>query len=755
MENKEQVLDRRRLPVRLDDDDDDDEIDLLQLWRTIWQRKWSIASLVIIVVMLTALVVLSITPIYRAVATLLIEQKAAKVVSIEQVYGLEGTGNEYLQTQFELLRSRSLAERVVRQLKLTTHPEFDPRQQPEPLIDIKSIFAGLSLAKALPVTLPEDLEEGVDPTEAEIFDQVTRAFMERINVEPQGKTQMVKVEVDMADAGMAAQAANALAKGFIESQLEASMEMSMTATNWMNSRLGELRGKLKEAEDRLQAYREQENLVDVQGVATVTANELSLTGDRMIDARRQRAEAESQYRQVQSMRGGGWEKLATVPAVLGHPLIQQFKAEEARARAKVEELSKRYGPRHPSMESARTELKAATASLRGQVEQIVAGIERNYQLAMANESSLRASFEANKSQIQNISRKEFRLRELQREVDTNRALYDTFMNRLKETSATSDLETANARIVDQATVPTDPVKPRKSLIVGVAGLLALFVGIGIALLLEALNNTFKSTEDVESKLNLPVLGILPLVKGKTERGRIARLFQTNTDKGFAESVRTIRTSLVLAGMDNPHKRIVVTSSIPGEGKTSVAANLAFALAQMGDKVLLVDADMRRPTLAKSFDQPVGTPGLANLIAGTARLEDCLRRIDGVDLLTAGTVPPNPLELLSSPRFEKLLEALSGHYARIIIDSPPTQAVSDAIVLGTLADALIYVVKSEATAAPLVVKGVGQLLQNNAPVTGVVLNRVDIKKAQKYGYSYGGYYDYYGYSGHHRAEPSAS
>lgn len=755
MENKEQVLDRRRLPVRLDDDDDDDEIDLLQLWRTIWQRKWSIASLVIIVVMLTALVVLSITPIYRAVATLLIEQKAAKVVSIEQVYGLEGTGNEYLQTQFELLRSRSLAERVVRQLKLTTHPEFDPRQQPEPLIDIKGIFAGLSLAKALPVTLPEDLEEGVDPTEAEIFDQVTRAFMERINVEPQGKTQMVKVEVQMADAGMAAQAANALAKGFIESQLEASMEMSMTATNWMNSRLGELRGKLKEAEDRLQAYREQENLVDVQGVATVTANELSLTGDRMIDARRQRAEAESQYRQVQSMRGGGWEKLATVPAVLGHPLIQQFKAEEARARAKVEELSKRYGPRHPSMESARTELKAATASLRGQVEQIVAGIERNYQLAMANESSLRASFEANKSQIQNISRKEFRLRELQREVDTNRALYDTFMNRLKETSATSDLETANARVVDQATVPTHPVKPRKSLIVGVAGLLALFVGIGIALLLEALNNTFKSTEDVESKLNLPVLGILPLVKGKTERGRIARLFQTNTDKGFAESVRTIRTSLVLAGMDNPHKRIVITSSIPGEGKTSVAANLAFALAQMGDKVLLVDADMRRPTLAKSFDQPVGTPGLANLIAGTARLEDCLRRIDGVDLLTAGTVPPNPLELLSSPRFEKLLEALSGHYARIIIDSPPTQAVSDAIVLGTLADALIYVVKSEATAAPLVVKGVGQLLQNNAPVTGVVLNRVDIKKAQKYGYSYGGYYDYYGYSGHHRAEPSAS
>lgn len=744
MENTEQALERRWTPPRVSDEDDD-EIDLLQLWHTVWRRKWSIATLVVIVVMLTALVVLSITPIYRAVATLLIEQKAAKVVSIEQVYGLEGTGNEYLETQFELLRSRSLAERVVRQLSLTTHPEFDPRQQPEPLIDFGALLTHFDLGKLAPVTLPEDLEEGVDPTEAQIFDQVTRAFMQRINIAPQRKTQMVRIEVDMADARTATRAANALATGFIESQLEARMEMSMSATNWMNSRLGELRSKLKDAEDRLQTYREEEDLVDVQGVATVTASELSLTGDRMIDARRQRAEAESQYRQVQSMRDGGWQKLATVPAVLGHPLIQQFKAEEARARAKVEELSKRYGARHPTMQGAQTELSAATASLRGQVEQIVAGIERNYQLAVANERSLRASFDANKEQIQDISRKEFRLRELQREVDTNRALYDTFMSRLKETAATSDLDSANARVVDEATVPTIPVKPRKTLIVAIAGMLALFAGIGLALLLEALNNTFKSTDDVESKLNLPVLGILPLVKGRIERARLARLFQTNTDKGFAESVRTIRTSLVLAGMDSPHKRIVVTSSIPGEGKSSVCANLAFALAQMGDHVLLVDGDMRRPTLAKSFELPVGTPGLANLIAGTAKLDECIKHIDGIDLLSAGTVPPNPLELLSSPRFVKLMEALSSHYKRIIIDSAPTQAVSDAIVLGTMADALIYVVKSESTATPLVVKGVGQLLQNNAPVTGIVLNQVDVKKAKKYGYGYGGYYDYYGYS----------
>ncbi len=742
MESTAQTNDRN--PPVLRQDDSDDEIDLLKLWNSLWRRKWSIASLVLTVMMVAALAVLVVTPIYRAAATLLIEQKAAKVVSIEQVYGLDGMGNEYLQTQFELLKSRALAERVVRQLNLTTHPEFDPRQQPEPLIDLSWLRSALNFHKVVPVTLPGDLEDEEALSEAEIFDEVVKQFMEVTSVSQQGKSQLVTISVEMADPRTAALAANALANGFIESQLEATMEMSATATNWMNSRLGELRARLKEAEDRLQSFREAENLVDIDGVSTIVAGELSLTADRMIDARRQRAEAESQYRQVQAMRSGGWERLATIPAVLGHPLIQQFKADEAKAKAKVEELSRRYGARHPAMEGARSELNAASASLRGQVEQIVAGIERNYQLAVANENSLRSSFNANKAQIQQISAKEFRLRELQREVEANRALYDTFMTRLKETSATADLDTANARIVDPAVVPSEPVKPKKTLIVLIAGLLALFAGVGLTLLLDALNNTFKSTEEIEGKLNIPVLGILPLLK-KKERSEIAHLFQEGQNKPFCEAIRTIRTGVVLSAMDNAHKVIVITSSIPGEGKSTVSANLAFALGQV-EKVLLIDADLRRPTLAKNFDFPVGTPGLANLIANTAKLEDCLREVNGISMLCAGTVPPNPLELLSSQRFAKAMEYLKSKSDRIIIASPPTQAVSDAMVLSTFANALIYVIKSDSTAIPLVEKGVGQLLQNNAPVTGIVLNQVDVKKAQKYGYSYGGYYDYYGYSG---------
>ena len=730
-----------------------DAPDMLQMWQTIWRRKWSILTLMLIIMMATALGTYAITPTYRASATLLIEKKKTNVVSIEQVYGTEGAGNEYLETQFALLKSRALAERVVRKLDLTTHSEFDPRQQAEPLIDIGNLLDSIKLAQAIPATLPEDLlEEAPAPSEAQIFDAVIRDFMARISIEPVGKSQLVKVQVDMADPELATQAANALANGFIEAQLEASMDMSLMASTWMNNRMGELRTKLKEAEGRLQAFRERENLVDIGGVASVSAAELSATSDRMIDARRQRAEAQSQYRQVESMRSGGWKKLATIPAVLGHPLIQQFKADEARARAKVDELSKRYGSRHPALEAARSDLSAASASLRGQVEQIVAGIERNYQLAVANENSLRASVESNKAQIQKISRKEFEVRELMREVEANRILYETFVTRLKETTATADLESANARVVDPAVLPSAPIRPMKGLIVGLSGILALVCSVGITLLLQILNNTFKSIEEVENKLNLPVLGILPLIKNR-QRSQIAHLFSRDEDKSFSESIRTIRTALVLSGMSGPHRILVVTSSLPGEGKSTVAANLAYAFGQM-ERVLLIDADLRRPTLAKNFKFPVGTPGLANLIAGTAKIDDCIKSIEGIDMMCAGAVPPNPLELLSSERFAKLIEQLKSRYDRVIIDSPPIQAVSDATILATHADAQIYVIKSESTPVPLAQKGIGQLLQTNSPVTGVVLNQVDVKRAQKHGYHYGGYYDYYGYTTPQKADAKA-
>ncbi|HBB77913.1 GumC family protein [Stutzerimonas nitrititolerans] len=709
--------------------DDSDFIDLKKIWHAVWSRKWGIVLLVAVVAVLMAVLLSRMTPIYKAVTSVIIEVKGTPVVSFQPANAPTEV-SEYLQTQLSLIQSRGVAEKVVRDLELTEHPEFDLRQQPGPLIDIGGMLDAIMGEE------PEPL------TEAQIMDHATQVFMDRTTVWVEGKSQLVYLSVAMADKLMAAQAANHLATSYIEAQLEAKVEMSMTAASWMNTRLVDLRQNLKDSEDRLQAYLDAEGLVDMDGVGTISANELSLTGDRMIDARRQRAEAESQFRQVESMRDQGWERLASVPAVLGHPLIQQFKADRAHARSRVEDLSRRYGDRHPAMQSARSDLNAATASLRQQVEQVVASIERSYQLAVANENSLRASFNDNKEQIQDISRKEFKVRDLQREVEANRALYDTFMTRLQETTATSDLSSTNARIVDEAIPPAQASEPNTKLFMVVALFLALVVGIAQAIIREILDNTFKSSDEVETKLNLPVMGIVPQVP-RNLRKQVSHLFQRNEEKRFCEAIRTIRTNITLTEGNQPRQVLVVTSTAPGEGKSSVSANLAFAMGQL-NRVLLIDADLRRATLDQTFEFAPGTPGLANLIGGNAKLDDCIRSVGNVDMISAGTVPSNPLELLSSPRFAKLLEAVKGRYDRIIIDSPPSQAVSDAAVLSILADAVIYVIKSESTLIPHAQKGVAQLLQSNAPVAGVVLNHVDVEKAKRNG-QFRGYYDHYGYS----------
>lgn len=709
--------------------DDEDVLDLLSLWNVLWRAKWMILALVLASCAATALVLQWTTPRYTATATLVVAERSPQVLAFQQLFDQGGHGQEYLQTQLALLQSRALAERVVRELSLTEHPLFAAPEPAEPWVDWRAW---------LPEKLPDWLSQWLAADEPSPADDnarvraVARALAETVSTHYIGKSQLIAVNVELPDPELAARAANALAEGFIASQLDSNMTRSLSAAEWMNKRLLELQDNLRAAENRLQAYREAEGLVDLDGVNTISANELTLTGSKMIDARRERAEAESQYRQVQAL-DGDLERLASVPAVLGHPLIQQFKAERARAQARVDELSRRYGPRHPSMIAAQTELNAATASLHSQVQQVVAGIERKYQLAAANERSLRESFDLNKTQIQDISRKEFRLRELQREVDSNRVLYETFLARLKETAATSDINSANAQVVDHAVTPMAPSKPRKGLILGIAALVAAVLGVALAFLREALDNTFRTSEDVESRIDVPLLGVVPLV-APGSRARLAHLFRTSEDLRFCEAIRTLRTALVLSDLDRPRQTVLVTSSLADEGKSTVAVNLAFSMAHI-ERTLLVEADLRNPSLAAHFNLPARTPGLADLIAGRGRLEDCLHQVGKLTMLPAGNVPTNPQELLSSPRLGRILQALAGRYQRIIIDSPPSQVVSDALLLAKLSQALIYVIHAESTPIPLVQKGIGRLLRSRAPVLGVVLNQYDLAKAGRYGKPY--------------------
>ena len=708
----------------------EDVIDLSLYWSIIMIRKWKIIVFVGATTLLAALFSLSMERVYRASTTVLIESDQAKIVSIEDVYGVNTTGKEYFLTQFEILKSRQLPERVVKRLELTKHPLFDPRQEDESF----SLTGLLTDSKK------------VATTDEEVFQIVVSRFHEGLSVSPVRNTQLAKIIFESSDPKLAALVTNTLAEEYIDSHLEAKLQVTVQAAGWLSGRLVELRNTLQESERKLQAYRESEGLVDVKGVQTLSADELEELTQRLADASQNRSEAETLYRQVQRLGDEpAYEDLIGIPLILLHPLVQNMREEQGRADRRVAELRKRYGPKHPKMIAAESNAEQAKLQLQYQAARVANGIETDYRGAIQTERTIKAQMDGAKRRVQGVNRKEFKLSELQRDVESNRQLYDMFLTRTKETGEAGGLQSAHARVVDRAIPPRHPIKPRKSLIVMLAMAVSTLIGVMLAFLFESFNKTVRTPDDIEEKLGLPMLGFLPLEASNKSKLPFEG-FSLSARGGFSEAIRTVRTALMLSSIDEPHKVTVVTSSIPGEGKSTVALNLARALGQV-EKVLLIDADMRRPTMSRVIDLPRESAGLSNLVAGTASLEDVIYRMDDyeVDVLPSGVIPNNPLELISSKRFSGLLDELKEGYDRIIVDSAPAHAVSDVLVLSQAADAVVYVIKADSTSSDIVLKGLDSLRDVNAPVVGCVLNHVDIRKSNRYGSYYKGYYQNYGYA----------
>ena len=713
-------------------------IDLTHYWNVIRRQAKKIIALSVVVTVIAVLVALVMTPVYRSTVTILIEAEEAKILSIEEVYGLSGQSSEYFLTQFEILKSRELARRVVRDLNLVNSPEFNPYHEAnEKSFSLKSMLFG----------------EGEPPTEEQIFEKTTDSFWSAVTVSPVRKTQLVKVSVDAKSADMAAKAANALAQAYIESQLEAKVNLTQQAAGWLSDRLGGLKEKLDDSERKLQKYREDNNLVDLQGVSTLVSKEIDQITQSLVSARTKRIELEGAYKQLRSLDDTSYENLSSMPAIVNNPLVVRLRESETEAELKVSELSKRYGPLHPRMIAAQSDLTAVRESMHVQMSRIANSIENDFKVARTKEQSLQQALEEAKVRARGLNRTEFQLNEYTREVESNRNLYDTFFNRIRETTATGDLQTANARVIDPAVTPKLPVKPNKKLIVVLAMVVSVMFGVALAFLLDALDSTIKNAGDVDRKLGVSLLGLLPLVKRKKEdvpesdvqADSLVRAFSQNMDGSFTEAFRTLRTSLTLAGLEHPANVLLVTSSVPGEGKTTTSTNLAEAFGQM-EKTLLIDADMRRPTVAKKLALTGNGLGLSSAVAYPDTLEECIHHVEelGIDVMSSGPVPPNPLELLASKNFRHLLDTLKERYQRIIIDSAPMHAVSDALYLSTLTDGVVYVVKADSTKDKLVKSGVDRLSDSNARVLGIALNQVNVEKEARYGdhySSYGGAYSY--------------
>ncbi|UCV13954.1 GumC family protein [Quatrionicoccus australiensis] len=714
-----------------DPEDLQDKLDIVEYWRSITKRKVPIIAFALAVALLAAVVVFVMTPVYRSTVTVLIEANKSKVVTIEDVYSGITQNREYFQTQVEIIKSREVAIKSIIKAKLWENEEFDPRPKADSWVSSLLVNVGFA-----------DDQSKKEWTDIALAEAVYGNFSKKLTIEPIRLSQLAKISFESNSPELSTRIANTVAEMYIESDLEARYKMTKQASTWLQERLASLKSKLDESERGLQNYREKEGIVDIKNAAQSGAGkQIEEVTQRLVETRMKRAEAENAYNQIKMAAKGA--DLSSLPAVIRNPIVAEARKQELEAERRLSEAAQRYGAEHPKYLQAEGEMKAARDNTRRQVDNVVQSVTREYEAARGTEKALEGIMASARGSVQNINRKEFELSVLEREVDANRQMYDMFMKRAKETNVAGDLQSAVARVVDAAVIPDRPVKPQKLQIIMIAFVLGLFIGVLSALLLDRLDNTLKTTEDVESKLKQPLLTTLPLLaKDEIERTATARLFLDQPKSLYSEAIRTARTGVLLSAIDLTKRILLVTSSVPGEGKTTFSINLAMAHAHT-KKTLLIDSDMRRPAISKGLEMSKGAKGLSNLVSGTATLEECLQPVAGSDLmiLPSGTIPPNPLELLLSQKFKDTLALLSEKFDIIIIDSPPVELVSDALVISALTTGVIYVTKAMSTPYPLVKLGLQRIRRAEGQILGVVLNQFDFAHAEKYYGEYSGYGQY--------------
>ena len=737
---------------------EDEGINLLHYWRVVLRYKWGILGLVFSVGLFTTVWAYSLQPVYRSTATLLIGGNDSVTMS-NQEEGSSGFDKaKFLGTQYELLKSRQVAKAALEQLGPARGSIADQNK--------KDSTSGFNWRDWVPQSWLEqaNLAGQSEPIAASDPDKALLGWLRaNLSVQPVRDTSMVQVSFESTSPQLAARVANAFTRAYIDYNLKQRVESTGEASQWLEQQLEKSRQQVTESMDTLQQYREEAGLVDVEGMHNVQVEQLKDRSAALSAAHRERSEAESLYQRARQLQSLG--QMEAIPAVLENHRIGRLRDQEAELERKIQADLDLYQENYPGIVESRSNLQAVRDQIDEAQGKLVEGFRTDYLIARANEERLQAEVNTLEVSVQELGRKQLEAQALEQAVATNSQSYDAFLNQLMKTSTRSaDTVSMIARVVDPAVPELTPVKPNKRRMVMMGLLLALMGGVGIALMLDKLDNTLKSREDVEERLGIPVLGELMMLKGKRADGAPfvpATQFLDEPTSSFAESVRTIRTGVALSALDQPQQTLVVTSTMSGEGKSTVALNLALALGQLGN-VLLIDADLRRPSQAKLFQLDSRTPGLTDLVAGTAKVNDCIRGVvpGGIHVLFAGsTIPPDPLKVLSSERFSKLLAKAATTYDTVVIDSAPVELVSDARLLATKANGVVYVIKAGETAHQGVRQGLSALSDTGTALLGAILNQVNPQEAHyygkyKHGYSRYGRYGPYSY-GHDPESPGAA
>jgi len=711
-----------------------DGLDLRHVFLTVWRHKWLVLSVTSVITALSYVYIGSLTPRYTAEATLLLDTRSANV-GIDPVVSDLRPDASVIRSEVDVLRSRWLAHRVVQDLNLANDPEFNPQlRPPEP-----SLLERVAAIDWLPQGLRDRLAPGqsdvevADTRPATPLSTVINILLGKLTVLNDGRSYTLTLHYDSEDPAKAARIVNAFADLYLAGQRESKYQAADRAAMWLEEKIGELRERVRRTENAALEYRNQHSLLDVGG-GTLVENRLADLTDELAEVKNVRIRAETRLNEVRQLIAAA-QRGSFAPGTTVAPELERLLASARDVRAELAELGTTYGANHPRMMEARAQVEELEGQVRQEINRILTGLESEARLAAAQEEEFTAELERLEAQNLLAQRDELEMHQLTSEAAASRSLLDTFLANLDRTALQLDLVQPDARILSRAEAPTWPSYPQRRILLALAVLTSLMVSLAIVFALEFMHKGFRAAQQIEGAFGVPVIGMVPWVKGRGVGNRHpSRYALENPFSTFTESIRLIRSATQLSSIDRLPKVVLVTSAVPDEGKTALALTLGRLGAASGQRSLLIDCDLRAPSVASDLGTTC-RKGLTELLMGEATINEVVRidDISGLRFIPAGRGSFDAIELLSSGRMETVLAAARQVSDTIILDSPPVAVVSDPLALSRIADMTLMVVRWDRTPRSLVAEAMKKLHAAKAPLAGIVLSQVNLSRHAAYGF----------------------
>lgn len=723
------------------------EIDLKNFLLTLWRRKILILLVMLVCVGATFYFVNTVQPRFTSKALVMIENRVDPGPELRALISNMRIDTTLILGEAEVLKSRTLARQVIERLNLMNDPEFNPRLGAgQKVTAIKDIFGGAEKSnidnvgfKTLSVYTQEIASGAPEVSDTQIGLVVDR-FLKHVDARPIPGSFVLQVEFTSQDPEKSSLIANAIVDTYIAQRLEQKFKSTQRLSQWLDERLESLREQVRSSENTIQQFRQENNLVS-GARAEVTAQQLSEINSQIVLAKTKKAEAQARLNQIK-----GWIKnpssIESTDAAQNSRIVQSLKSQEGEILNRISELSGRYGDKHPTMINTKAELDDVRNQMRQELRAVAQGLEADLRVADARVEAMQNSLDDVEGIRQTENQANIRLRELERELESNKVIFDTFLTTYKKSDDREKLQEAEARVISYATVPRFASYPNKPLFLSLSIAASFFLGIALALLLEKFDNAYKTSLQLEKETGYPCFGIVPLAEKIDKNKPLADYILSKPASNVSESIRTLRMVLNLRAKnkENRPKVIAITSSLPGEGKTTMSAWMSRVAAKSGEKVIVIDCDLRRPMLAEAFGKsPQNT--IVEYLTGRATLDETIFRdpATNVHAIFARSVPNNALDLISKDRMRNLISALREQYDLVILDTPACLAVSDARLLASQADQTLFAVSWDDTPREVVNAGVKQFADFGYDGLAFVLTNVDIKKHSKYGYGDAVYY----------------